>query len=129
MNPLDYHLVQMTLKEQDDFHYSFPVLLIHTQVGDLKELDQLTPGERVIVYGRFYKLRQAEYALDVDVIDTVKKGGHDRSMLLDSRVSPTPTPTSTVTPTPGPNLWQKAMNWVNPKETPTVTGTVTPDSN
>lgn len=125
-NVEDYNLVQMTLKEKDDFHYSFPILLFHTQIGELKELQQLEPDEEVVLYGKFFNLKKSEYALEVDVIETVNKGGHDRDILVDCRISPTPTPTSTVTPTPGLNLWQKINNMVNPKETITPTGTVTP---
>ncbi len=142
INPLRYNLVQFTLMQKDNFHYSFPVLLIHTDAGELKELDDLIKGERLIIYGRFYKLKNAEYAIDLDVIDrlnadrmfdgvTIKAptGGHHRKLFLDARVSPTPTPTATVTPTPGLSIWQKTMNFVSPKETPTVTGTITPDVN
>lgn len=122
-----YHVLQMTLKEHDDFHYSFPVLLFHTEVGDLQELEQLEKGDRVVIYGRFYNLKQSEYALEVDYIETLKKGGHNRDLLLESHVNPTFTPTWTITNTPGPNLWQKLNNKFNPKETPTPTGTITPE--
>lgn len=136
----NYNFIQMTIKEKDDFHYSFPILLFHTASGDLHELDKLFKGAHVTLYGRFYNLNKSEYALEVDVMEiadvsthvnavgteTFAVGGHDRLILLDGRVSPTATPTATVTPTPKPNLWQKINNMINPKETITPTGTVTP---
>ncbi len=122
-----YHVLQFTLKEKDDFHYSFPILLFKTKAGDLAELDQLATGERMVVYGRFFNLKKSEYALEVDLIETVKKGGHDRRVLVDARVAPTFTPTATITNTPGPNIWKKFMDKVNPKETATPTGTITPE--
>jgi hypothetical protein len=126
-NANDYNLLQMTLKEKDDFHYSFPILLFHSQIGELREFEQLTKGERVKVYGRFFNLKKSEYAIEADVIETIQKGGHDRAVLVDGRLAPTWTPTATVTNTPGPNLWQRINNAVNPKETATPTGTVTPE--
>ena len=136
----NYNLLQFTLKEKDDFHYSFPILLVHTSVGELKELEQLTPGNNLTIYGKFYNLKKSEYAMEADILEleNIKtrvniqgtpfyaNEGHDRQMLLDARVSPTATPTATVTPTPPPSLWQKVNNLVNPKETTTPTGTVTP---
>lgn len=136
----NYNLVQVSLKEMDDLHYSFPILLFHTATGDLHELDELAKGIRVSIFGKYYKLKDSEYALEVDVLEVadasvrvdpvgtpaLRMGGHDRIMLIDGRVSPSPTPTPTVTPTPQPNLWQKINNLVNPKETITPTGTVTP---
>ena len=136
----NYNLVQMSLKETDDFHYSFPILLFHIGSGDLHELDELAKGIRVALYGKFLKLKDSEYALEVDVLEVanvsirvdavgtpvLRTGGHDRLILLDGRVSPSPTPTPTVTPTPQPSLWQKVTNMVNPKETITPTGTITP---
>ncbi|HET9869600.1 MAG TPA: hypothetical protein VFR02_03760, partial [bacterium] len=80
----------------------------------------------VAIYGKFYNLDNSDYALLVHVMDTVQKGGHDRDILLDARMSPTPTVTPTVTPTPGPTLWKKLQNAMNPKEEPT--GTVTPNA-
>ena len=138
-----YNLVQFSLKENDGYHYAFPILMFHSLTGDLKELDQLAEGDHIVVYGRFYNLKKADFAIEVDAIDKFKAnrvnvkgetygvdtGGHDRTMLLDGRVSPTPTPSATPTDTPGPTLWQKVNNMVNPKETATVTGTVTPDVN
>ena len=124
----NYNVVELELKEKDDFHYSFPILLFHTEAGDLHELESLTPGERVVIYGQFYNLKKSEYAMFVDLIETVQKGGHDRDILIDSRIPFTPTPSPTVTPTPGPNLWQKVNNYINPKETGTPTGTVTPSA-
>lgn len=124
----NYNVAELELKEKDDFHYAFPILLFHTEAGDLHELENLTPGERVVVYGRFFKLKKSEYAMYVDLIETVQKGGHDRDILIDSRIPITPTPTPTITPTPGPNLWQKVNNYINPKETGTPTGTVTPSA-
>ena len=124
-----YNVLEFELKENDDVHYSFPVLLFHTQAGDLHELSQLSSGDRIIVYGKFYNLKKSEYAIEVDLIETVKKGGHVQGVIIDSRIPPTPTPTPTVTPTPGPNLWQKINSVINPKETPSPTGTVTPVSN
>lgn len=139
-NVEDYNLVQMTLKEKDDFHYSFPILLFHTGTGDLQQLDQLYKGLHVTLYGRFYNLKESEYAIAVDVLEVnqvsthvdpvgtpvFKLGGHDTVLLVDGFVSPSPTPTATITATPQPNLWQKITNMVNPKETTTPTGTVTP---
>ncbi len=121
-----YNIVEFNLKEKDDVHYSFPNLLFHTDAGDLNELNNLVKGERVVVYGKFYKVKKSEFIIDVDLIEVIQKGGHSRSFLLDARVSPTPTYVPTLTPTPGLNIWQKLGNFVNPKETPTVTGTVTP---
>jgi hypothetical protein len=148
-NVNQYHLLQFTLKEieggmpvdlsmGDNVHYSFPILMFHTQAGDLTEFDQLNKGDRVVIYGRFYNLKKSEYVIEADLFETIKKGGHDRDLLLDSRVAPTPTPTPTVTPTPGPNVlvktgrftagvWKKVSNMVNAKETVTPTGSVTPE--
>jgi hypothetical protein len=136
----NYNVLQMVIKEKDDFHYSFPILLFHTASGDLQELDKLFKGVHVSLYGRFYKLKNSEYAIEVDVLEVnkvsthvnlvgtpvFKMGGHEQILLLDGRISPSPTPTSTVTPTPQPNLWQKVNNMINPKETITPTGTITP---
>lgn len=122
-----YHVLQFTLKEKDDFHYGFPILLFKTQAGDLNELDQLTVGDHIALYGRFFNLQKSEYAMEVDILETVKKGGHDRRILVDARVAPTFTPTATITNTPGPNIFQKLMEKVNPKETATPTGTLTPE--
>ncbi len=124
-----YNLVQFGLKEKDGYHYTFPVLMFHSLTGDLKELDQLAEGDRIVIYGRFYNLKKADFALEVDAIDTIKKGGHAQAMLIDGRISPTPTPSPTPTDTPGPTVWQKISNLVSPKETATVTGTVTPEVN
>lgn len=131
-----YNLIQLCLKEKDDFHYTFPILLLHVEAGDLKELDQLSPGDHIVIYGRFYNLKKSEFALETDIIETIGKNkhindsqntwGHDRSIVLDARVSPTPTPIPTVTPTPGPNVWNRINNYINPKESPTPTGTITP---
>lgn len=136
----DYNIVQMTLKEKDDYHYSFPILLFRTEAGDLHELDQLYKGLPVVIYGKFHNLEKSEYALEVDVLEAVnvsthvdavgtpvlKIGGHDRVLLLDGRISPTVTPSPTITPTPPPSLWDKVSNLVNPKETGTPTESVTP---
>ncbi len=121
-----YHVLQFSLKEKDDYHYGFPILLFKTQAGDLTELDQLSAGERITLYGKFHKLKKSEYAIEVDILETVKKGGHDRQILVDARVAPTLTPTPTITNTPGPNLFQKMYYKINPKETATPTGTITP---
>lgn len=127
-----YHVLQFSIREKDDFHYSFPILFFHGEVGDLKELEQLYPGERIVIYGRFYNLKKSEYAIDVDLIETVEKGGHERNLLVDSRLSPTMTPTPTITNTPLPSLWkrmnliQRVGNVINPKESVTPTGTITP---
>ncbi len=136
----DYNLVQMTIEEKDGYHYSFPILIFHTAAGDLHQLDQLSKGLRVVIYGRFYNLMESEYAIAVDVIELAqvsshvdpvgtpvwKTGGHDTVLLLDGRISPTPTPSPTVTPTPQPSLLQKIGNLVNPKETVTPSTTSTP---
>ena len=127
----DYHVLQFTMKEKDDYHYAFPVLLFKTKAGDLTELDQLDDlaPVRVGIYGRFFNLKKSEYAVEVDLVETIEKGGHFRDILLDARVAPTFTPTATITNTPGPNIFQKIGNWVNPKETATPTGTTTPGPN
>ncbi len=126
LNVNKYNVIEFTLKEKDNVHYSFPNLLFHTESGDLHELSSLVKGERIIVYGKFYKLKKSEYVIDVDLMEVILKGGHNRNFLIDSRIAPTPTSVPTSTPTPGLNLWQKLNNFVNPKETPTITGTVTP---
>ncbi|HTA77274.1 MAG TPA: hypothetical protein VK791_08970 [bacterium] len=123
-----YNLIQFSLKEKDDINYAFPILLFHSLTGDLNELKQLAKGDRIRIYGRFYKLKEADFSVEVDVIETIKKGGHETDMILDGRVSPTPTPTFTPTPTPGPSLWKRMSDLVNPKETVVPTGTVTPDA-
>ena len=129
-----YHVLQFTLKEKDDFHYGFPILIFKTQAGDLTELDQLSTGERVVIYGKFFNLKKSEYAIEVDIVERVRKGGHDRAIngvsnvLVDARVAPTFTPTVTITNTPGPNLWQKVYYKINPKESATPTGTITPEA-
>ncbi len=139
-DPKEYNVVQLSLEESDNFHYSFPLLLLHVGAGDLHELEQVTKGMKMVIYGRFYNLPKSEYAMQTDLIELANvrfrvniQGtpgyeiwGHDRAILLDGRVSPTPTCTPSITPTPAPNLWQKVNNWVNPKETGTPTGTVTP---
>ncbi|HTC20326.1 MAG TPA: hypothetical protein VK859_05745 [bacterium] len=136
----DYNILQFTIEENDDFHYSFPILMIHASVGDLHELDQLQKGTKIVIYGKFYNLKKSDYAIETDLIEmdnvmtrfniqgtpSFENGGHDRELLLDARVSPTATVTPTITPTPPPSLWQKISNVVNPKETITPTGTVTP---
>jgi hypothetical protein len=137
----NYNLLQMALREKDDYHFTFPILMFHSQTGDLKELDQLKEGDRIIIYGRFYNLKKDDFAIEVDVIDQFNAdridksvtfgeytGGHDQGMLIDGRVSPSPTPTPTITATPGPSLWQRINDTVNPKPTPTATGTVTPEA-
>lgn len=123
-----YNLLQFCLREMDNYHYTFPVLMFHNQVGDLDQLKQLAPGDEVIVYGRFYNLKKADFAIEVDVIDTIKKGGHEQDMVLDARVSPTATPSDTPTNTPGPSLWQRANDLINPPVTATPTGTITPEA-
>lgn len=136
----DYNLVQITLKEADDFHYSFPVLLVRASTTDLQELEHISKGTKMVIYGKFYNVRKSEYAIDTDLIELAnvrlrvniqgtpgyENAGHDREILLDARVAPTATTTATVTPTPPPSLWQRVNNLVNPKETVTATGTVTP---
>ncbi|HTA76958.1 MAG TPA: hypothetical protein VK791_07370 [bacterium] len=137
----NYNLIQMSLEEKDEYHYTFPILMFHSQTGDLKELDQLKDGDRIIIYGRFYNLKNDDFAIEVDVIDQFNAdridksvtlgeytGGHDQGMLLDARVSPSPTPTASITPTPGPSLWQRINDKVNPKPTATPTGTITPEA-
>lgn len=137
-----FNILQFSLREVDPFygkvqegktpqdyssaHYSFPILLFPTQAGDLNELGQLQEGDRIVIYGQFYNMPKSEYAIEVHLIETVKKGGHDRDVLLDCRLTPTMTPTATITPTPGPNLFQKVMNKINPKETTTPNATTTP---
>ena len=132
----------MSLKEKGGLNFAFPTLMFHSQTGDLNELKQLVKGDKVVIYGRFYNLKKSDFSVEVDVVEkldadridrgvTVREytGGHDRTILLDARVSPTPTPTATVTPTPGLSVWKRINNLVSPKETVTVTGTVTPDAN
>ena len=142
LDPAAYNIIQMTLKEKDDYHYSFPILLFHTESGDLHELDQLYKGLPIVIYGRFHNLQKSEYAIEVDLLEAVnvsthvdavgtpvlKIGGHDRVLLLDGLISPTVTPSPTITSTPAPSLWQKVNNLVNPKETGTPTESVTPGS-
>lgn len=123
-----YNLVQFSIKEKDDFHYSFPILFFHSEAGDLTELEQLKKGERVAIYGRFYNVKKSEWAMEVDLVETIQKGGHDRDVLINGLVDPTLTPTPTFTFTPGPNLFQKVNNLINPKESPTPTGTITPEA-
>jgi hypothetical protein len=149
-NGEEYNAIQMTLKivhtspdadfDDDAVHYAFPVLLFHTGAGNLDELKELTPDERVTLYGRFYNLSKDDYAIEVDFVEldgvmtrvdpagtpVYKDGGQDQVLLLDARVSPSPTPIPTFTPTPGPDLWMKLNHWINPKETITPTGTITP---
>lgn len=122
----EFHLLQFTIKEKDDYHFSYPILMIHVANGDLTELDGLVKGDKVRIFGHFYNLRKSEYALNLDALKRIRKGGHDDVLLLDARVTPTPTPTPTVTQTPGPNLWQKLKEKINPLETATPTGTITP---
>lgn len=122
-----YNLLQFSLEELDGYHFTFPVLMFHSLTGDLTELNQLKDGDRIVIYGRFYNLKKADFGMEVDVIDVIKKGGHETDMILDGRVSPTPTPTETVTPTPGPNLFQRVNKLINPPPTATPTGTITPD--
>jgi hypothetical protein len=124
-----YNLLQFSLRENNGFNFAFPILMFHSLTGDLSELKQLAKGDRMVIYGHFYNLKKADFAVEVDVIETIKKGGHERDMVLDGRVSPTPTPTATPTPTPGISVWQKLNNMVNPKETATATGTTTPETN
>jgi len=125
LNVAQYNILKFILKENDDLHYSFPLLLFPTQAGDLNELNGLVPGDRVVIYGKFYNLEKSEYAVVVHVIETVRKGGHDREVLIDSRLPATPTPTVTVTPTPAPSLLDRFKSLVNPP-TEQPTGTVTP---
>ena len=125
-NLSSFNILQFTLKEKDDFHYVFPLLLFPTRAGDLQELQGLTAGDKIVIYGRFYNLRDSEYAITVDVMETVRKGGHDRSVLLDTRLAPTPVPMPSATPTPGPGLWNRLKKMMN--STPTPTGTTTPEA-
>lgn len=139
-DPRDYNVVQISLKEKDDYHYSFPILLFHAGAGDLHELEQIHKGMKTTIYGHFYNLEKSEYALQADLVELsnvryrvniqgtpgYEIWGHDKAVVLDGRIAPTATTTPTVTPTAAPNLWQRVNNWVNPKETGTPTGTVTP---
>jgi hypothetical protein len=140
-NVEQYNILQFTIKEKniqtprsqkddpsdvDEIHYAFPILLFQTQAGDLHELEQLKDGDRIVIYGKFFNLKKSDYALEVHLIETIKKGGHDRDILIDARIPETPTPTATITATPGPNLWQRVSNMVNPKETATPVVTTTP---
>lgn len=127
LNASQYNVLKFTIKENDDVHYSFPIMLFATQAGDLNELTSLSPEDHIAVYGKFFNLENSEYAIEVHIIETIKKGGHDREMLLDSRIPPTPTPTETVTPTPGPNLFDRLKILVNPP-TEQPTGTTTPSN-
>jgi hypothetical protein len=123
-----YNLLQFCLREMDDYHYTFPILMFHNETGELKELKQLAEGDEVIVYGHFYNLKKADFAIEVDVIETIKKGGHEQDVVIDGRVSPTPTPSATPTNTPGPSLWKRANDLINPPVTATPTGTITPEA-
>ena len=127
LNASRYNVLKFIIKENDDVHYSFPIMLFATQAGDLNELTSLSPGDHISVYGKFFNLENSEYAIEVHIIEIIKKGGHDREMLLDSRIPPTPTPTETVTPTPGPNLFDRLKILVNPP-TEQPTGTTTPSN-
>jgi hypothetical protein len=127
LNIKQYNAIQMSLKQKDDLHYSFPILLFQADAGELKELEQLTKGVRVKIFGKFFKLKDSEYAIETDLIETIKKGGHEQSLLIDARMTPTFTPTFTFTSTPGLSLFQKINNMVNPKETITPTSTATPE--
>jgi len=68
-----YNAIQISLKEKDDVHYSFPILLFQADAGDLKELDQLQKGERLKIYGKFFNLKTSEYAIETHLIETIKK--------------------------------------------------------
>ena len=127
-NVNNYHILRFTVKENDaldnNFRYVFPLLLFPTRSGDLQEFQDLVEGDRIAIYGRFYNLKKSEFAIAVDAIETIRKGGHDRNVLIDTRVPPTPTPAMTFTPTPGPGPWQRLKAWMNPAPT----GTVTPEA-
>lgn len=126
-----YNVLEVTLKDLDDVHYSFPILLVHTQTGDLRELNNLVDGQKIALYGKFLNLHKSEYALELDVLEgtSPSRGSHEVGIVLDARVAYSPTPTPTVTATPQPNLYQRVNDWINPKESPTPGTTTTPSPN
>lgn len=123
-----YNVIEMSLRELDNVHFSFPLLLVQTQIGDLKELNNLVDGQKVALYGKYFKLTKSEYALELDVLEgtSPSRGSHDVGIVLDARIALSPTPTPTVTATPQPNVFQRVNNWLNPKESPTPGSTSTP---
>lgn len=123
----DYNVLQMTLREVDGVTYAFPLLLVRVEKGAMPELDALAKGQRVALYGLFYRMKDADYAIETHVLEAIHKGGRDIELVLDGRMTPTPTPTPTVTPTPGPNLWKRLQKKLKPA-TPQPTGTVTPEA-
>jgi len=125
-----YNVLEISLRDLDEVHYAFPVLLVQTQSGDLHELKNLVDGQKVALYGKFFNLSKSEYALELDVLEgtSPSRGSHDVGIVLDARVVFTPTATPTVTATPKPNLYQRVNEWINPKESPTPGTTATPSA-
>lgn len=125
-----YNVLEMSLKELDNIHFAFPVILVQSSIGDLHELNNLVDGQKVALYGKYYKLEKSEYALELEVLEgtSPSRGSHEVGIVLDARVAFSPTPTPTVTSTPQPSLYQKVNNWINPKESPTPGSTETPTS-
>ncbi len=124
----NYNIIQISLRETDGVRFAFPNLLVWTEKGALPELDSLLKGARVALYGHFYPLKNAEYALELHVLETITKGGRNVDVLLDGRMPPTPTPTVTPTATPGPGLWKTIQKKLKIGATPVPTGTVTPEA-
>ncbi len=123
-----YNVLEMSLRELDNVHFSFPILLVQTQIGDLHELSNLVEGQKVALYGKYYKLEKSEYAFELDVLEgtSPSRGSHEVGIVMDARVAFSPTPTPTVTATPKPNVFQQVTNWINPKESVTPGSTTTP---
>jgi hypothetical protein len=128
LNVEKYNVLEMNLRELDNVHFSFPILLVQTQTGDLHELSNLIEGQKVALYGKYYKLEKSEYAFELDVLEgtSPSRGSHEVGIVLDARVAFSPTPTPTVTATPKPNVFQQVNNWINPKESVTPGSTTTP---
>jgi hypothetical protein len=123
-----YNVLEMSLRELDNVHFAFPILLVQTQIGDLHEINSLVDGQKVALYGKYFKLNKSEYGIELDVLEgtSPSRGSHDVGIVLDARVAPSPTMTPTVTATPQPSFFQRVGNWINPKETTTPNPSETP---
>jgi hypothetical protein len=125
----EFNVVKFSFKEDvDSIHYSFPILLFRALKGDVSEFKGMAEGTHMAVYGRFFNLKNNEWAVAVDTVEVIERDGLDKHLISDYRMAPTPTPTATVTPTPGPSMLQQLWNKVNPKESATPSGTITPDA-
>jgi hypothetical protein len=130
LNHKEFQVVKLALREDgpQDVRYSFPVLLCRAAKGDTSELKNMKVGQKLAVYGTFFNLRDSDWALVVDVVEAIDRGGFEKYLISDYRVPSTPTPTATPTPTPGLGLFTVLMNKINPKESPTPTGTWNPEA-